>query len=80
MEFKTWIQIFLGFLKITRPKYHDKLSLQNLKVITKIALDYVNQRKYNNLVISETDTSFNLSEEDIKKYRVKWNLMLMDFL
>ncbi len=60
------------FLEMTRPKYHDKLSLQNLKVITKIALDYVNQRKYNNLVISETDTSFNLSEEDIKKYRVKW--------
>ena len=60
-----------------RPNYHDNLSLYNLRVLSKIALDFINQRKYNSLpdmddnLCSDVE-NFDLTEEELVSYRQKW--------
>ena len=79
---KSW-SVKLGYehllgdlLREIRPSYHDKLSLYNLRVLSKIALDFINQRKYNSLPSVENqcpdDENFDLTEEELVSYRQKW--------
>lgn len=74
---KTW-SVKLGYeyllgdlIDDIRPKYHDNLSLYNLRLISKIAFDFINDRNYSDSDISKGYFK-NLVKEDIAIYLDKW--------
>tara|TARA_B100001093_G_scaffold215047_1_gene206347 strand:+ start:25076 stop:34474 length:9399 start_codon:yes stop_codon:yes gene_type:complete len=79
---KSW-SVKLGYnhllgdlLREIRPSYHDRLSIYNLRLLTKIATDFISQRKYSTITTQTDDCpeveNFILTEEELGQYGKKW--------
>ena len=74
---KSW-SVKLGYdylvgdlLEEISPEYHENLSLQNLRTISKIATDFIENRNY---IKSDTDIHnyFKITLDELKNYTNKW--------